>query len=211
MPHLIFCCSDDGDVDGSNLRVSRSSSNSADSTGVDGWELSRNSSNSADDDADTFDAELAGKQERRQVTPTKYPFSGDFRQHAKPVGPSNPRRSSPHSGRSALDISCAALRTNLIGRLDPVETPFGSKPLVCEFALEAGIHCNVLFRTPWFYQILFVDGVIIAILLLGVGVTIFGLMNTMDVLRCSLPRRIDSGLLPSPSYISRCKPSPKTI
>lgn len=122
----------------SNLMVSRSSSNAADHDGVDSWELSRNSSNSADDDADVFDAELGGKPQRRRFTCTKHPFNPGVRQYAQPVGP-YPRRSPQHTGSSTLDISCAALRTNLIGRLSPVETPFGSKPLVCEFHRGADI------------------------------------------------------------------------
>lgn len=35
------------------------------------------------------------------------------------------------------EAAFAQIRTDLIGRLDPVETPFGSKPLVCECVVQA--------------------------------------------------------------------------
>ena len=35
------------------------------------------------------------------------------------------------------EAAFAQIRTDLIGRLDPVETPFGSKPLVCECVMQA--------------------------------------------------------------------------
>lgn len=44
-------------------------------------------------------------------------------------------------GVANLETACARIRSDLIGRLSPIETPFGKKPLVCE-------HYNAVSRAP---------------------------------------------------------------
>lgn len=36
------------------------------------------------------------------------------------------------------EVAFARIRADLIGRLDPIETPFGRKPLVCEYPKLVG-------------------------------------------------------------------------
>lgn len=45
-----------------------------------------------------------------------------------------------HDGAAAVNLekACAQVRADLIGRLGPVRTPFGCKPLVCEWKPSGG-------------------------------------------------------------------------
>ncbi|CAM9638010.1 unnamed protein product, partial [Ectocarpus fasciculatus] len=79
-----------------------------------------------------YGAGLRTTNQRRAQQPshTERLSTGGFRQHANPVA-RLPGHSTLHSGGGpTLDTACSALRNNLIGRLAPVQTPFGSKPLV---------------------------------------------------------------------------------
>ncbi|CAM9230755.1 unnamed protein product, partial [Ectocarpus sp. 6 AP-2014] len=65
-----------------------------------------------------------------QPSHTQRLSAGGFRQHANPAARVHGHSSLNNGGTPTLDTACGALRNNLIGRLAPVQTPFGSKPLV---------------------------------------------------------------------------------
>lgn len=133
----------------SRFSRSRDSSYSADDhDALDVSDVGGNSSTSADDDTDVIiDTQSGGNHDQRLVTRIKLQLN------AATAGP-NPRVPPPYTGSSVLDISCAALRDNLIGRLAPIETPFGSRPLVCEFSLarESANKMLTIITLSWYPQ-----------------------------------------------------------
>ena len=49
---------------------------------------------------------------------------------------------SPADGAPDLNTTFSRIRADLIGRLDPISTPFGTKPLVCESTPRPSVVLN---------------------------------------------------------------------